>query len=148
MVQGWFRGDVFMLKNDVDLRAQQAAMEETLSLKRGRDIVCCGDALESPVGFRWTCRVGWAVMLQASTLTQEPEHRKFSLWLCQKTPGWEVTAYDCQILKFLLSSWPCLSDYFIQERSSRKYPGEYDITITYFNKNIHILLGYLGYKNV
>lgn len=39
-----------MLKNDVDLGAQQEAREETLSIKRGRDIVCCGDALESSVG--------------------------------------------------------------------------------------------------
>lgn len=39
-----------MLKNDVDLRAQQEAREETLSIRRGRGTVCCRDALESSVG--------------------------------------------------------------------------------------------------
>lgn len=41
---------MFMLKKDVDLRVPQEAREETLSIKGGRDIVCCRDALESSVG--------------------------------------------------------------------------------------------------
>lgn len=40
---------MFMPKNNVDLRVQQEAREETLSIKGGRDIVCCHDALESSV---------------------------------------------------------------------------------------------------
>jgi hypothetical protein len=38
------------LKNGVDHRAEQEATEETVSIKRGRNTVCCGGAIESSVG--------------------------------------------------------------------------------------------------
>lgn len=41
-----------MFKNDVDHGAEQEAKEETLSIRRRRNIVCCSDALES-VGDTW-----------------------------------------------------------------------------------------------
>lgn len=45
------------VKNGVDHGSEQEAKEETVSIQRGRNIVCCGDAIKSSIGgTRTQCR--------------------------------------------------------------------------------------------